>query len=211
MHLYRAVVDPRLVAMLPPDGLGAKQPRETRRAALTHSVKLLDQFACQRWPARLIAGLAVRALTEHVVVFEVLGVKHDCSRLRNRADGAIRAPGGGTRNPGPTGLDIKVLNVDGWATDGDAACETATDFLDVTAHRLIHDRVRDVVSRMRKAGFSCVWSPASQDTSHVGAAGDGVVSLWSVAAPVPTIATPELQSFMTKVVRSGVCRQSVVR
>ena len=42
---------------------------------------------------------------------------------------------------------------------------------------MIPARVRGEWARLRKKGLASVWAPASQDTSHVGHAGVGVISL----------------------------------
>ena len=55
--------------------------------------------------------------------------------------------------------------------------DAGVDFLAVVEHRLIPARVRSEWARLRRKGLAIVWAPASQDTSHVGHAGVGVVSL----------------------------------
>ena len=55
--------------------------------------------------------------------------------------------------------------------------EAGVDFLAVAEHRLIPARVRSEWSRLRGKGLSSIWAPASQESSHVGNAGVGVVSL----------------------------------
>ena len=77
----------------------------------------------------------------------------------------------------PSHLCVEVLNVGGWLTHGDLALEARVDFLAVVEHRLIPARVRSEWSRLRVKGLSSLWAPASQDSSHVGNAGVGVVSL----------------------------------
>ena len=88
---------------------------------------------------------------------------------------------GRARHPGPSSipphLGVEVLNVGGWLTHGDLALEAGVDFLAVVEHRLIPARVRSEWSRLRGKGLSSIWAPASQDSSHVGNAGVGVVSL----------------------------------
>ena len=51
-------------------------------------------------------------------------------------------------------------------------------FLAVVEHRLIPARVRSETARLKEEGadFS-IWAPACQDSSHVGCAGVGVVSM----------------------------------
>ena len=56
-------------------------------------------------------------------------------------------------------------------------------------------RVRGEWSRLRKKGFSSIWAPACQDSSHVGNAGVGVVSLRGAPPALPTFATAQFKSF----------------
>ena len=51
------------------------------------------------------------------------------------------------------------------------------DFLALTEHRLNPARVRSEWARLNSKGVASIWAPASQDSSHVGNAGVGVVSL----------------------------------
>ena len=44
-------------------------------------------------------------------------------------------------------------------------------------------------------GLSSIWAPASQDSSHVGNAGVGVVSLRGAPLALPTFATSQFKSF----------------
>ena len=44
-------------------------------------------------------------------------------------------------------------------------------------------------------GLATVWAPASQDTSHVGHAGVGVVSLRGAPVSLPTFATAQFKRF----------------
>ena len=87
---------------------------------------------------------------------------------------------GWAKNPGPGSshhLADEVFNVGGWLTHGDLALDAGLDFLAVTEHRLIPARVRGEWARLRVKGVASVWAPASQDASHVGNAGVGVVIL----------------------------------
>ena len=43
--------------------------------------------------------------------------------------------------------------------------------------------------------MTSIWSPACQDTSHVGAAGIGLVSLKGDPVSIPSIATPEFRRY----------------
>ena len=102
---------------------------------------------------------------------------------------------GRARHPGPSStsphLGIEVLNVGGWLTHGDLALDTNVDFLAVVEHRLIPARVRGEWSRLRRKDLASKWSPASQDSSHVGNAGVGVVSLRGAPLSLPTFAAAQ--------------------
>ena len=69
------------------------------------------------------------------------------------------------------------------------------DFLVVVEHRLIPARVRSEWSRLGRKGLSSVWAPACQDSSHVGHAGVGVVSLRGAPLALPTFVTSQFKSF----------------
>ena len=47
----------------------------------------------------------------------------------------------------------------------------------------------------RSKGLSSIWAPASQDSSHVGNAGVGVVSLRGAPLALPSIVTAQFKSF----------------
>ena len=98
---------------------------------------------------------------------------------------------GEARHPGPGdgAIGVEVFNVGGWLTHGDIALETGVDFLAVVEHRLVPARVRSEWSRLRMKGIGSVWAPASQESSHVGHAGVGVVSLQGAPLSLPTIST----------------------
>ena len=106
---------------------------------------------------------------------------------------------GRARHPGPSStpshLGIEVLNVGGWLTHGDLALDTGVDFLAVVEHRLIPARVRSEWSRLKRKDLSSIWALASQDSSHVGNAGDGVVSLRGASLSLPTCATAQFKRF----------------
>ena len=91
--------------------------------------------------------------------------------------------------PGSVGIGVEVFNVSGWLTNGYFAVEADVDFLAMTEHRLVPARVRSEWRRLRDKGISSVWSPASQEFSHVGNAGVGVVSLRGAPVALPTSAT----------------------
>ena len=76
----------------------------------------------------------------------------------------------------------------------------------VVEHRLIPAGVRCEWARLRRKGLATVWAPASQDTSHVGHAGVGVVSLRGAPLSLPTFATAQFKrNFLIVVVLLGVC------
>ena len=80
---------------------------------------------------------------------------------------------------------------------GDFALEAGVDFLGVVEHRLVPARVRSEWSRLRLRGIGSVWSPASQDSSHVGHAGARVVLLKGALLSLPTIATAGFRTYFT--------------
>ena len=99
---------------------------------------------------------------------------------------------GRARHPGPFcagALGLEAFNVGGWLTHGDTALETTADFLAVSEHRLIPARVRSEWAELRRKGIHSVWAPASQEGSHVGHAGVGVVSLKGASIAMPSFAT----------------------
>ena len=105
---------------------------------------------------------------------------------------------GRAKNPGPgfsQHLAVEVFNVGGWLTHGDLAFSASLDFLAVTEHRLIPARVRSEWARLRDKGVASIWAPVSQDSSHVGNAGVGVVSLRGAPLSLPTSATAQFKRF----------------
>ena len=92
-------------------------------------------------------------------------------------------------------LVLSFIIVGGWLTHGDLAIRTGVDFLAVAEHRLIPARVRSEWSRLKGKGISSIWAPASQDSSHVGSAGVGVVSLRGAPLALPSFATAQFKSF----------------
>ena len=60
---------------------------------------------------------------------------------------------------------------------------------------MIPARIRSEWSRLRVKGLSSIWAPASQDSSHVGNAGVGVVSLRGAPLALPTFATAQHKKF----------------
>ena len=106
---------------------------------------------------------------------------------------------GRARHPGPPSqphsVSLEFFNVGGWLTHGDLALDAGVDFLAVAEHRLIPARVRSEWSRLKGKGFSSIWAPASQESSHVGNAGVGVVSLRGAPLALPTFVTAQFKSF----------------
>ena len=78
-----------------------------------------------------------------------------------------------------------------WLTHGDLELEARVDFLAVVEHRLIPARFRSEWARLRGKDVASVWAPACQDSSHVGNAGVGVVSLRGAPVSLPTFATAQ--------------------
>ena len=93
------------------------------------------------------------------------------------------------------GVSVELFNVGGWLTHGDFALEAGADFLAVVEHNLIPARVRGEWSRLRRSGVSSIWAPACQDTSHVGNAGVGAVSLKGAPLALHTFAAAQFQRF----------------
>ena len=104
---------------------------------------------------------------------------------------------GRARHPGPFSgsMTVEVVNVGGWLTHGDMVLETHVDFLAVVEHRLVPARVRGEWARLRARGASSVWSPASQESSHVGHGGVGVISLRGPPLSLPASATAQFRRF----------------
>ena len=105
---------------------------------------------------------------------------------------------GRAKHPGPCSpchLAIEVFNVGGWLTHGDLALDVELDFLAVTEHRLIPARVWSEWARLKRKGLPSIWAPASQDSSHVGNAGVGVISMQGAPLALPTFATAQFHRF----------------
>ena len=104
---------------------------------------------------------------------------------------------GRARHPGPGSVPflVEVLNVGGWLTHCDFALDVGVDFLAVVEHRLIPARVRSEWARLRCKKIAYIWAPASQEASHVGHAGVGVVSLRGAPLSLPSFATAQFQRF----------------
>ena len=95
----------------------------------------------------------------------------------------------------PRHFGVEFLNVGGWFTHGDLALGAGVDFLAVAEHRLIPASVRSEWSGLRRNGLSSIWAQESQDSSHVGNAGVGVVSMRGAPLALPTFATAQFKSF----------------
>ena len=104
---------------------------------------------------------------------------------------------GRARHPGPFSgvMTVEVFNVGGWLTHGDMVLETNVDFLAVVEHRLVPARVGGEWARLRARGASSVWSPASQESSHVGHGGVGVISLKGAPLSLPSSVTAQFRRF----------------
>ena len=83
---------------------------------------------------------------------------------------------GSASRPGP-GVGVELINVGGWLAHCDEALETEADFLVVTEHRLVPARTRSESKRLKTAGVFSLWTPACQESAHVGHAGVGLVSM----------------------------------
>ena len=53
-------------------------------------------------------------------------------------------------------------------------------------------------ARLKAKGLASRWAPASQDSSHVGNAGVGVVSMRCAPVALPTFATAQFQRFFER-------------
>ena len=101
------------------------------------------------------------------------------------------------RHPGPGSVPclIEVLNVGGWLTHCDFALDVGVDFLAVVEHRLIPAGVRSEWAWLRCKKIASIWAPASQEASHVGHSGVGIVSLRGAPLSLPSFATAQFQRF----------------
>ena len=72
-------------------------------------------------------------------------------------------------------------------------------------HRLIPARVRCEWSRLKRKGLASVWAPASQDSSHVGNAGVGVISMRGAPLALLPLLLPSLGGSLIVVGRFGAC------
>ena len=106
---------------------------------------------------------------------------------------------GRAKHPGPVSpsqhVGLEVFFVGRWLTHGDFALEAKVDFLAVVEHRLIPARVRSEWARLKEKGLASIWAPACQDSSHVGNARDGVVSMRGAPLVLPPFATAQFKRF----------------
>ena len=78
---------------------------------------------------------------------------------------------------------------------GDLSLDVGADFLAVVEHRLVPAGVWCESAKLRAKGISCVRALAPQESSHVGSARVGVVSLRGAPLSPPTIAAAQFRSF----------------
>ena len=146
--------------------------------ALVGLPSLRGYYACMVFSAKGAFWRNCR-LTERETSFSLLGVflysRYSLRRWWGKVLWLLWV--GRARHPGPFSgsMSVEVFNIGGWLTHGDLALETTVDFLAVIEHRLVPARVRGEWARLRARGASSVWSPASQESSHVGHGGVGVV------------------------------------
>ena len=115
---------------------------------------------------------------------------------------------GRAQHPGPaptSQVGIEVFNVGEWLTHGDLALEAKVDFWAVVEHCLIPARVGSEWARLRIKGLASLWAPACQDSSHVGTAGVGIISMrvrLLLCLPLPL---PSSSGSLIVVGRFGAC------
>ena len=73
--------------------------------------------------------------------------------------------------------------------------EAGVDFLAVVEHWLIPARVRSEWARLKRKVLVSVWALACQDSSHVGNAGVGVVSMRGAPLALSSFATSQFNLF----------------
>ena len=73
--------------------------------------------------------------------------------------------------------------------------EAGVDYLAVVEHRLIPAQVRSEWARLRSKGLASVWAPACQDSSHVGNAGVGMISMKGALLALPSFATAHFRRY----------------
>ena len=87
-----------------------------------------------------------------------------------------------------------VFSTGGWLTHGEFALEPHLDFVAVAEHRVIFSRARNEWSWLRQRRIHSVWGPADQNSSHVGAAGVGIVRLRGASVTLVTFAAAEFET-----------------
>ena len=90
---------------------------------------------------------------------------------------------------------VEVFDVGSWLAHGDLALEAGVDFPAVVEHRLIPAWVRSEWAWLKSKGLASLWASASQDSSHFGDAGVGVVSMRGAPVSLPTFSTVQFQLF----------------
>ena len=90
-------------------------------------------------------------------------------------------------------------------THGDLALDVKVDFLAVVEHRLILARVRSEWARLTRKSLASVWVPACQESSHVGNAGVGVISMRGLLLLCLPLLLPSLSGSLILVGRFGAC------
>ena len=104
---------------------------------------------------------------------------------------------GRAKHPGPAPLprhvSVEVFDVGSWLTHGDLALEVDVDFLPVVEHRLIRARVRSEWARLKEKRMASICAPACQESSHVGNAGVGVISLKCALLALLSFATAQFK------------------
>ena len=83
----------------------------------------------------------------------------------------------------------------GWLTHGILSLEVDADVLAIVEHRLIPARVRSEWARLKEKGLVSIWAPACQESSHVGNAGVGVISIKGAPLASPTFVTAQFKRF----------------
>ena len=97
--------------------------------------------------------------------------------------------------PFPCHFAVETFNVGRWLTHGDLALDARVDFLAVVEHRLILAWVRSEWARLKSKGPASIWAPASQDSSHVGNAGVGVICMRGAPVSLSIFATAHIKRF----------------
>ena len=111
----------------------------------------------------------------------------------------------GSAPPPPVRWLLKFSMWWGWLTHGELALEAQVDILAVVEHRLILARERSEWARLREKGLATIWVPASWDSSHVGNAGVGVISMRGAPVFCLLVQLLSLGASLTAVVRSDAC------